>query len=62
MNAPNQWYQDEEVKNDFDYQANFRRGDSATEMKANRRDDHRTKNRPASANGIHRRRNKRWSW
>jgi len=62
MNAPNQWYQEEETETEIEYQVHMRRDVNSPEMKVKRREQARSKNRPSNSNGIHRRHNKRFSW
>jgi hypothetical protein len=58
MNMANSNYQDQE----FDYQADYRRATKTTPT-SKRRANYSRSNRPVvSHNGIHRRRNKRFSW
>ena len=61
MNAPNQWYQDEDVDHEPEYQVHMRRDASDSQPKP-KRGSFQAKARPASVNGIHRRRNKRFAW
>ena len=60
MNMANSNYQEHE----FDYQADYRRGStSKSRPSSKRRASYSRSNRSAvSHNGIHRRRNKRFSW
>jgi hypothetical protein len=60
MNMANSDYQEQ----DFDYQVDFeRRSNSKDKTPRQRRFQYARSNRPAvSHNGIHRRRNKRFSW
>jgi hypothetical protein len=60
MNMPNKYYQEK----DLDYQAEGEaRGDSKEKVARQRRFSYSRSNRPAAShNGIHRRRNKRFSW
>lgn len=61
MNAPNQWYQDDEVEHEPEYQVQTRR-DAATAQQKPKRGSFQSKSRPGSVNGMHRRRNKRFAW
>lgn len=62
MNAPNKWYQETDNR-ELGYEISSRiDSDNTSEYRSQRKPLNRTKNRPASCNGIHRRRNKRWSW
>ncbi|MDX1964111.1 MAG: hypothetical protein SFX18_13235 [Pirellulales bacterium] len=61
MNAPNTWIHEDEG-NDLDYRSMRVREKSNEAPQGSRKQDFRTKKRPVSMNGIHRRRNKRWSW
>jgi hypothetical protein len=59
MNMANSDYQE----SDFNYQANFNRTGDKEKTPRQRRFQYSRANRPAvSHNGIHRRRNKRFSW
>lgn len=59
MNMANRSYQEQ----DFDYQQDTDRRDKKTpEVSRSRRASYARANRPAVHNGIHRRRNKRFSW
>lgn len=60
MNAPNQWYQDEDVDDEPQYHVHTRR-ESETQPKPKRL-SFQNKSRNSSVNGIHRRRNKRFAW
>ena len=61
MNAPNQWYQDEEAEQEPEYQVQMRR-DTAENLSKQKRGSLQTKARSSSVNGMHRRRNKRFAW
>ncbi len=61
MNAPNQWYQDEDADQEPEYQVQVRREHSETQAKP-KRSSIQPKSRSGSVNGIHRRRNKRFAW
>ncbi len=61
MNAPNQWYQDEDAEQEPEYQVQMRRDAAETQAKP-KRSSLQTKSRPGSVNGMHRRRNKRFAW
>jgi len=61
MNAPNQWYQDDEVDNEPEFQVQMRRETSDAQPKP-KRGSIQMKARPGSVNGMHRRRNKRFAW
>jgi hypothetical protein len=59
MNMANSQYNEQE----FDYQAdNDRRGGKEKASREKRRTQYSQVNRPVVHNGIHRRRNKRFSW
>jgi hypothetical protein len=60
MNALNQWYQDEDVDEEPQYQVHVRR-EAVTTSKL-KRQSFQNKSRNNSVNGIHRRRNKRFAW
>ena len=51
-----------ESSNSFEYQVDKRRGDDSKESRGKRPQYARGAGRPGAYNGIHRRRNKRWSW
>lgn len=62
MNAPNTWYQEDD-SNELEYQSpRIREQGSFEKLGNNEKKSFRVKKRPVSMNGIHRRRNKRWSW
>ncbi len=61
MNAPNQWYQDEEAEQEPEFNVQMRRDTSESQPKP-KRGSFQTKARPGSVNGMHRRRNKRFAW
>ena len=61
MNAPNQWYQDDEVDHEPEYQVQMRR-ETLAQPKPKRGSFQTKAARPGSVNGIHRRRNKRFAW
>ncbi len=61
MNAPNQWYQDDEADQEPEFHVHMRRDTNEIQPKP-KRGSFQTKARPASVNGIHRRRNKRFAW
>ena len=58
MNMANSQYQEQ----DFDYQSDMVRRDGKDKTPQKRRANYASRNRPAVHNGIHRRRNKRFSW
>jgi hypothetical protein len=58
MNMANSQYQEQ----DFDYQSDMDRRDGKEKTPPKRRLNYARANRPAVHNGIHRRRNKRFSW
>jgi hypothetical protein len=60
MNAPNQWYQDEDLDDEPEFQVHSRR-DVETQTKPKRMSTQ-NKSRNSSVNGMHRRRNKRFAW
>ena len=60
MNAPNQWYQDEDLEQEPEYQVHARR-ESEAQPKP-KRGSFQNKSRQSSVNGMHRRRNKRAAW
>jgi hypothetical protein len=62
MNAPHYGYQEEQ---NIDYQVDYSRDSNNRAKKgrtSNRPQYARSGNRPSAFNGIHRRRNKRFSW
>jgi hypothetical protein len=59
MSAPNQPHQD---GNEPDYQVQGMRREQSQAMHSRRFSHEKPATRPAGVNGIHRRRNKRWSW
>ena len=59
MNMPNKYYQEK----DFDYQAEGEVRGGKEKIQRQRRFSYAKSNRPAAShNGIHRRRNKRFTW
>jgi hypothetical protein len=60
MNAPNTWLYDDEMEPS--YSVSSPRRDQAREQRMRRHSFERRAARPSSLNGIHRRRNKRFSW
>ena len=60
MNAPNTWNYDEEM--DSTGVMSYARRDQNREQRMRRHSYERRGARPNSLNGIHRRRNKRFSW
>jgi len=59
MSTGNEKY---ESDNSFEYQVDKRRGDQSKDSSSKRPQYARGAGRPGAFNGIHRRRNKRWSW
>ena len=51
-----------ESSNSFEYQVDKSRGRDSEESRSKRPQYARGAGRPGAFNGIHRRRNKRWSW
>ncbi|MGC4003311.1 MAG: hypothetical protein QM811_09315 [Pirellulales bacterium] len=62
MNAPNQWYQDEDEIEEPEFTVSMRRETSDTAMKSRRRVESSGKQRSAGTGGMHRRSNKRFGW
>ena len=59
MNAPNTWMNDEDT--DYGTTVTYARRDQNRETRM-RHTSYERRNRPSSSNGMHRRRNKRFSW
>jgi hypothetical protein len=60
MNASSAWLNDDELGCDQD--VSYGRRDKSRDQKMRRHAYERRSARPSSANGIHRRRNKRFAW
>ena len=61
MNAPNQWYQDDEAEQEPEFNVQMRRESNESQAKQ-KRGPVQTKTRSTNVNGLHRRRNKRFAW